>query len=90
MRRGQDIVPQLNYGPAPFRIPRLNKPYMRECAGVSQWASRQAAHDIWMRPPAIPRAPWGARTISGVMQRTAAGPASFVRIPAIFVPSSIG
>lgn len=82
----------LDYGQPPLRIPRPWKDANRFWDGITSWGGTevvaQRLHLFHLRPSAPTK---GYRSVSGMLAPVGGGQstASRVRIPAIFVPSSV-
>lgn len=75
----------------PYRIARPFNPGLNMWAGISQWGARQWNHRTRIRPPVSP--PFvtrGLRSVSGVAYAGTPRTTGQFRVPAIYVPTSIG
>lgn len=81
----------LNESPAPTRIPRLFNDGLNAAAGLMQYGFTQVNYRLFIKHPWIGRVGFPTRGIRGVSGvRSQLSTASTVRIPAVYVPSSVG
>ncbi len=85
MRVGQ--TPMYNDGPIPFKIPRFFKTAISSWDGLTQRGARQSNFTLNIKKPIIPRGTTNARSVSGIAARQMG--AGRMRVPAIYVPTSI-
>lgn len=81
---------EFHEGTPPFRVPWLWKDYLGAWAGLAQHGFTQWNYRLYLRPPLAPNVqPRESKSVRGITQRMTTF-TGMVRIPSIYVPSSVG